>query len=107
MLKIKIPVTMEWNHMFRPSEAFSYSRRPFQRRTGKDDFVTCSEPYSKMCGEPVWFYSWGNARWLRCPMGCPGDRLNTAGDRISAVDVARVNGEWMFVYTTAQDVKLP
>ncbi len=98
MYKIKVPVSEECNHMFQPSD----TRRPFQRLAGDNDFVTYSKAYSKMCGEPVWFYSWGNSRWLRCPMGCPGDRLNTAGDRIAAVDVILVRQKWMFVYTITQ-----
>jgi hypothetical protein len=97
MLKIVIPVTEEWNHMFQSSASFSYVRRPFQRGSGQDDFVTHSETYSEMCGELVWIYSWGNVRWLRCPIGRPGDRLSSARDRIAAVDVASVNGEWVFV----------
>lgn len=31
MLKIVIPVTEEWNHMYQPSQYFPYTRRPFQR----------------------------------------------------------------------------
>lgn len=86
---LHIPVTEEWTAMFG-------DRLPFRRRSGRDDFVTLSEPYSEECGEPVWFYSWGNARWLRCPIGIPGDRLNDAGDRIATVDVVLRGGEWMF-----------
>jgi hypothetical protein len=95
--KIEIPVTEEWNHMFQSSAIFPYSRRPLLRRAGRDDFCVFSAPYSALCGEPVWLYSWGNSRWLRCPMGRPGDRLNSAGDRIAAVDVTLINGEWTFV----------
>jgi len=89
-IKINIPITDEWSHMFRVT-------RPFRRRYGNDDFVIYSEPYAKECGEPVWFYSWGNTRWLRCPMGRPGDRVNAAGDRIEAVDVRLKRGKWTFV----------
>jgi hypothetical protein len=49
--------------------------RAFVPRDGKDDFVTFSQPYTDLQGEPIWFYSWGNARRLRCPYGAPGDRL--------------------------------
>lgn len=102
-MRIEIPVTEEWNHMFRPSEHVVYARRPFERKTeSKDDFVTYSEPYSDECGEPVWFYSWGNARWLRCPIGRLGDRLNSAGDRIQTVDVVLVHGKWTFVVEVQQ-----
>ena len=100
-ISIMIPVSEEWNHMFRPSESFPYVRRAFQRRAGRDDFVAYSEPYSRECGEPVWFYSWGNVRWLRCPIGRPGDHLNTAGDRISAVNVTAMRGKWMFVVSVS------
>lgn len=89
---IKIPVTEEWSYMY-------HMRKPFRRESGRDDFVTHSEPYSDEVGELVWFYSWGNSRWLRCPIGRPGDRLNDAGDRISAVDVRLVRDRWMFVVT--------
>lgn len=68
-------VTEEWNHGLAASEHYPYKKREFQRRDGKDDFVTFSAPYSQMFGEPIWFYSWGNTRWLRCPYGVPGDRL--------------------------------
>lgn len=99
-MEIVIPVTEEWNHLFRPSEFFPYDRRPFRRVSGRDDFVTISEPYSEMMGEPVWFYSWGNARWLRCPIGRPGDKLNSAGDRIASVDIVQRDGAWVFVVRT-------
>lgn len=88
--------------MFQPSEYFPYTRRPLQREAGRDDFVILSEPYSEECGEPVWFYSWGNARWLRCPIGIPGDRLNSAGDRISVVEVVMRNGEWAFAVSVEE-----
>lgn len=97
MTTIYIPVTEEWNHMLQPS----YTRRPFQRWAGRDDFVTYSEPYSEECGEPVWFYSWGNTRWLRCPIGRPGDILNDAGDHITGVDVRLVRDRWMFAVAVA------
>ena len=96
-MKIEIPVTEEWNFMFQPTSHYSYTRRPFQEAKGRADFVTYSEPYSEEYGEPIWFYSWGNARWLRCPIGRPGDLLNDAGDRIARVDVCKIRGTWMFV----------
>jgi hypothetical protein len=94
--RIEIPVTEEWDH---PSLYFSHTRRPFQRKEGSGDFVTFSGLYSEECGAPVWFYSWGNGRWLRCPIGIPGDLLSEK-DRIAAVDVALVRGKWMFVVST-------
>lgn len=95
--EILIPVTEEWNHMYQPSAYFPYGRRPLQRETGEADRVTYSEPYSEECGEPVWFYSWGNARWLRCPIGRPGDVMNDAGDRIADVWIERREDNWVFV----------
>ena len=68
-------VKQEWNHCYKASIHYPYVKRPFQRESGKDDFVTYSQPYSTSMGEPVWFYSWGNARWLRSPCGQVGDRL--------------------------------
>lgn len=68
-------VTEEWNHGLVASKDYPYKKRKFKRRDGRDDFVTFSDPHSQMFGEPIWFYSWGNARWLRCPYGAPGDRL--------------------------------
>lgn len=103
MVTIKIPVTEEWNHMFKASEHFPYVKRPFMRSSvGRDDFATLSEPYTRICGEPVWFYSWGNARWLRCPIGRPGDRLNDAGDRIVSVDVRLVRNQWAFIVSVEE-----
>jgi hypothetical protein len=62
------PIDEEWDHLFRPSEFYPYTQREFrQAEDDHDDFVTFSEPYSLACSEPVWFYSWGNARWLRPP----------------------------------------
>lgn len=101
-LQITIPVTEEWNYMFQPSVFYLYSQRPFQRGSGREDFVTYSEHYSALCREPVWFYSCGNTRWLRCPIGCPGDRQNTNGDRIATVDVALKYGKWVFVVSVVE-----
>lgn len=103
---IQILVTEEWNHMFQPSEFFSYTKRPLRQETGRDDFVCYSDAYSTLCDEPVWFYSWGNARWLRCPIGRPGDRLNKAGDCIAAVDIVRENGQW-FWSVSVKEAKFP
>jgi hypothetical protein len=62
-------VTHEWTHGFE-------KKRKFVRASdAKDDFVAFSEPYTSIGGEPVWFYSWGNCRWLRCPHGMPGQKL--------------------------------
>jgi hypothetical protein len=105
VIRIEIQVTEEWNRVYDPSEYFRYPRRPFQRASGEADRVAVSETYSKFYGEPVWIYSWGNARWLRCPMGIPGDVLNDHGDRIHSVDVELVDvnkakkkpGRWVFV----------
>lgn len=97
--EILIPVTEEWNHMYQRSQYYGYVSRPLKRESGRDDFVTYSEPYSEECGEPVWFYSWGNARWLRCPIGRPGDKLNDHGDVIHSVEVAQRDGQWAFVVT--------
>lgn len=103
MMELIIPVTEEWNHGFKATPSFPYSRRTFRRHLdGRDDFVTFSEPYSREFGEPVWFYSWGNSRWLRCPMGLPGDKLNSADDRIRAVDVKMLSGVWHFVITVQE-----
>lgn len=55
------PITEMWSHGFGES-------RPVYRFEGKDDFVTYSAPYTKSCGEPVWFYGSGNWIWLRCPV---------------------------------------
>lgn len=102
MIEIRIPVTEEWNHMFRASPHWVGVSRPLKRESGDDDFVTFSKPYAEMCGEPVWFYSWGNARWLRCPIGRPGDKLNGNGDRIDTVDVRLDDGVWVFVVAVAE-----
>lgn len=99
---IVIPVTEEWNHMYQGTEYSPYVKRPFQRCSGKGDFVAYSEPYSEMCGEPVWFYSWGNARWLRCPIGRPGDRLNDHGDRVADVTVEKRDDQWVFVVSVVK-----
>lgn len=88
--------------MFYGTEHYPWTTRPFRRRSGEDDFVAFSEPYTAYCGEPVWFYSWGNSTWLRCPMGIPGDILNDAGDRISAVDVTQQKGMWVFVVSVEE-----
>jgi hypothetical protein len=101
-LTIEVPVVEEWNHMFRPSECYPFVRRPFQRSSGMADFVSYSESYSELCGEPIWIYSWGNARWLRCPIGLSGDRLNDVGDWISDVDVTLVDEAWTFVVTVEE-----
>lgn len=63
-------VKHEWGYMFEVG-----SKKPLRRLSGRDDFVTRSQPYENLVGEPVWFYSWGNARWLRCPYGDVGDQL--------------------------------
>lgn len=102
---IVIPVTEEWNHMYQSSECRPFDRRPLRRCFGRDDFVTYSEHYSEKCGEPVWFYSWGNARWLRCPIGRPGDRLNDHGDRIADVMVEKRNDQLVFVVTVEPEAK--
>lgn len=63
-----VHIEEEWNHLFRPSEYYPYAKREFrQEPEDRDDFVTYSEPYSEDLGEPIWFYSWGNRRWLRPP----------------------------------------
>lgn len=95
MTEIWIQVTEEWDHGFRV-------RRPFRRVASPDDFVTRSDVSSEDVGELVWFYSWGNTRWLRCPVGQPGDLLNTHGDRISGVDVQLLAGLWHFVVTVEE-----
>ena len=61
-------VTHEWAHGLR-------NRAKFAPCSGRDDFVTFSEPYSRWAEKPIWFYSWGNVRWLSCPHGSPKDRL--------------------------------
>jgi hypothetical protein len=50
-----------WDHGFTLKKAFV-------QREGRDDFVTFSDAYTEMLEEPVWFYSWGNTAWLRCPV---------------------------------------
>lgn len=97
-IKLKIPVTDEWDYMF-------HTKRPFQQRNGVDDCVYFSHTFSEECAEPVWFYSWGNVRWLRCPMGRPGDVLNEAEDRISAIVLRNVKGKWMFVVSVKRAPK--
>jgi hypothetical protein len=59
-VEIRRLVTTEWLHGFD-------AKKPFNPTSGRDDFVTFSEPYTSLFGEPVWFYSWGNVRWLRNP----------------------------------------
>ena len=62
------PVKTEHYHGFT-------DRKPFERASGRRDFVTHSQPYTDLMGEPVWFYGFGNVRWLRSPFGSPGDLL--------------------------------
>jgi hypothetical protein len=63
-------VKHEWTYGFEKREKFTHATW-----ANGADFVTLSEPCSRRSGEPVWFYSWGNCRWLRCPYGVTGDRL--------------------------------
>jgi len=89
-------IAYEWNHMYTPSEYFPYTRKALEQSKKKeDDFVTFSEPYTEIVGEPVWFYSWGNARWLRSPFGKEGDKLYIKEGVITHVSIPQLVGYYM------------
>lgn len=63
------PVKYEYGHGGHP-------RHPFAPHAAeKDNFVTHSGPYSSIKKELIWFYGWGNCRWLKSPFGQPGGRI--------------------------------
>lgn len=56
-----IPITETWDYGFT-------KKRPIRYREGMNDFVVFSDVCTMAYKEPVWFYGWGNAVWLRCPL---------------------------------------
>jgi hypothetical protein len=56
-----IRITEAWDHGF-------IAKRALVQTIEIGDFVVYSPAYTEMLEEPVWFYSWGNTVWLRCPL---------------------------------------